>query len=175
LTREPGGTSLGNRLRALFVEPGMPIGPLAEAFVVNASRAQHVDEVIEPALRSGQFVLCDRFTDATLAYQGYGRGVDLETLRSLASVATRGIEPELTLLVDVPTAVSQARVSSRAGAGGGAADRLEREDAAFHDRVRQGYVALAAVDPRFVVVDGTEPPDAVLLAASRAVAAKFGV
>jgi dTMP kinase len=164
---------LGNRLRAIFVEPAMTIGPLAEAFVVNASRAQHVDEVIEPALRGGCFVLCDRFADATLAYQGYGRGVDLGTLRSLASVATRGIEPDLTLLVDVTIAVSQARVASRTGAGGAGADRLEREGAAFHERVREGYLALAAAEPRFVVVDGSQTPDAVLLAASQAVAAKF--
>jgi dTMP kinase len=164
---------LGNRLRAMFVEPGMTIGPLAEAFVVNASRAQHVDEVIEPALRDGRFVLCDRFADATLAYQGYGRGVDLETLRSLARVATRGIEPALTLLVDVSTAVSQERVAGRTGAGGASADRLEREGVAFHERVREGYVTLAAADPRFVVVDGSLPAEDVLLAASRAVAAKF--
>jgi dTMP kinase len=160
-------------LRAIFVEPAMAIGPLAEAFVVNASRAQHVDEVIRPALRDGRFVLCDRFADATLAYQGYGRGVDLETLRSLARVATRGIEPELTVLVDVTTAVSQARVAARTGAGGADADRLEREDTAFHERVREGYASLAAADPRFVVVDGSQPAEAVLLAASRALAAKF--
>jgi dTMP kinase len=159
----------------VFVEPGIAIGPLAEAFVVNASRAQHVDEVIEPALRGGRFVLCDRFADATLAYQGYGRGVDLATLRSLAQVATRGIEPDLTLFVDVPANVSQARVLARTGAGGAGADRLEREGFAFHERVREGYVALAAANPRFVTIDGTGSPEAVLLAASQAVSAKFGI
>jgi len=162
-------------LRALFVEPGLQIRPLAEAFILNASRAQHVDEVIEPALRDGRFVLCDRFSDATLAYQGYGRGVELALLRSLAHVATRGLEPDLTLLIDVSVALSQARVAARTDAGGAGADRLEREDAAFHERVRAGYLTLARAEPRIVTIDGSQPPDAVLLAASRALASKFGL
>jgi len=162
-------------LRALFVEPGLAIRPLAEAFVLNASRAQHVDEVIEPALRDGCFVLCDRFTDATLAYQGYGRGVELALLRSLAHIATRGFEPDLTLLVDVSVELSQARVAARTGAGGVGADRLEREDAAFHERVRRGYLALARAEPRIATLDGSQAPGAVLQAASRALASKFGL
>jgi dTMP kinase len=175
LTREPGGTSVGNRLRSIFVEPGLAIGPLAEAFILNASRAQHVDEVIEPALRGGSFVLCDRFADATLAYQGYGRGVELDTLRSLARIATRGLEPDLTLLVDVSVALSQQRVAARTGAGGAGADRMEREHAEFHERVRRGYVRLAQAEPRFVTIDGAQPQEAVLAAASRALESKFGL
>jgi len=120
-------------------------------------------------------VLCDRFSDATLAYQGYGRGVELALLRSLAHVATRGLEPDLTLLIDVSVALSQARVAARTDAGGAGADRLEREDAAFHERVRAGYLTLARAEPRIVTINGSQPPDAVLLAASRALASKFGL
>jgi dTMP kinase len=98
-TREPGGTPLGNLLRAACVNPNVAIDPLAEAFIVNASRAQHVADVIEPALARGATVICDRFADATLAYQGYGRGLDLGMLRALAHTATRGREPDLTLRV----------------------------------------------------------------------------
>jgi dTMP kinase len=174
LTREPGGTAVGDRLRALFVEPGLAIRPLAEAFVLNASRAQHVDEVIEPALRDGCFVLCDRFTDATLAYQGYGRGVDLDMLHMLAAFATHGLEPDLTFLVDVSVATSRERVAARARASGIAADRLEREGPEFHERVRAGYLALAAADPeRWIVLDGTLPPAELATLASHAVYGKL--
>lgn len=131
--------------------------------------------MIEPALRDGRFVLCDRFADATLAYQGYGRGIDLTTLRALAHAATRGLEPDLTLLVDVSVEVSQARVAARTQAGGGLADRLEREDGAFHERVRQGYLELARSQARFVTIDGTQTAEAVLRAASQAVSAKLGM
>ena len=151
-TREPGGTALGNRLRAAFVEPGAPIDPVAEAFVVNASRAQHVAEVIEPALAAGAWVLCDRYADATLAYQGFGRGVGLDVLRTLAAIATRGRMPDLTLLLDVSVATSHARVGERERESGVAIDRLEREDGAFHARVRDGYLALARDDARFIVL-----------------------
>jgi dTMP kinase len=174
-TREPGGTVLGNRLRTVFVEPGLPIAALAEAFVVNASRAQHVEEVIEPALQADRWVLCDRFADATLAYQGYGRGLDLAVLRSLADVATRGRRPDLTFLVDVSADVSHARVLARTSSGGASPDRLERETSGFHERVRAGYLTLARDDRRFVTLDGNQPPDDVLRAASRVLAEKFGV
>jgi dTMP kinase len=174
-TREPGGTALGNRLRAAFVDPETAIDPIAEAFVVNASRAQHVGEVIEPALRAGRHVLCDRFAAATLAYQGYGRGVALSALHALASVATRGREPDLTLLLDVSVALSRERVAARVRESGVAADRLEREDGAFHERVRAGYLALASGDERFVTLDGGRPPEEVLQAASRALETKLGL
>ncbi len=173
-TREPGGTELGNRVRAIFVDPQLAIDPLAEALLVNASRAQHVSEVIEPALGAGQSVLCDRFSAATLAYQGYGRGLDGDLLRTLARIATRGREPDLTLLLDVDVEVSRRRVLSRVRAGGVAADRLEREGAAFHQRVREGYLALAHADPRFTIVDGSQDMAAVLEAAWSALAPRFG-
>jgi dTMP kinase len=171
-TREPGGTALGNRLRAAFVDPENAIDPIAEAFVVNASRAQHVSEVIEPALRSGALVLCDRFAGATLAYQGYGRGVDLATLRTLAQIATRGREPDHTLLVDIEVVTSRARVAERARASGIAVDRLEREGAAFHDRVRAGYLALARAEPaNWTTLDGTLAPHDLCEAALASLAA----
>lgn len=138
---------------------------------MNASRAQLVADVIEPAIAAGRFVLCDRFSDATLAYQGYGRGVDLASLRALVAVATAGREPDLTLLVDVPVAVSRERVRSRAVALGETIDRLEREDAAFHERVRDGYLQLARHSERFVTLDGTQPQGRVLERAIEAIEA----
>lgn len=152
-TREPGGTLLGDSLRALFVDPAYRIDPVAEVMLLNASRAQLVGELIQPALQAGRTILCDRFFDATVAYQGFGRGLDVESLLELCLVATRRIAPDLTFLVDVPVEVSAARVRAR-----GDADRLEREGAAFHARVREGYLQLAQRFARIVVLDGTMPP-----------------
>jgi dTMP kinase len=153
VTREPGGTRLGDSLRALFVDPALRIDGVAEVMLLNASRAQLVTEVIQPALTAGTIILCDRFFDATVAYQGFGRGLDVETLLELCLVATRRIAPDLTFLIDVPVEVSAARVRAR-----GEADRLEREGAAFHARVREGYLQLARRFGRIVVLDGTVPP-----------------
>ena len=138
------------------------LSPLTEAFVVNASRAQLIDDVIEPALARGAWVLCDRYVDATFAYQGFGRGLAYATLSTLVETATRGRMPDLTFLVDVPVEVSRVRVASRAAAAHLAIDRLEREDTAFHERVRAGYLELARVDARIVTLDGTLAPDALL-------------
>jgi len=147
---------------------------MSEAFVVNASRAQLVADVIEPALAAGRFVLCDRFADATLAYQGYGRGVDLAALRSLVAIATGGREPDLTLLVDVPVEISRERVKARALALGEAIDRLEREGPAFHERVRDGYLDLAREAKRFVTLDGTLSPEPLLERAIAVVEERIG-
>ena len=166
-TREPGGTPLGNRLRATFVEPGLAIDPLAEAFVINASRAQHVAQIIEPALGDGRWVVCDRYAAATLAYQGFGRGLDLGTLRMLAAIATRGRMPDLTLLIDIAPEVSRERVRARAAQSGQPIDRVEREDDAFHARVREGYLALARDDATIVILDGALGEQALLAAAWR--------
>lgn len=155
VTREPGGTSLGDSLRALFLDPAIRIDPVAEVMLLNAARAQLVNDVIEPALRAGTTVLCDRFFDATIAYQGFGRGLDVEMLLDVCLVATRRIAPDLTFLVDIPVELSLERVRAR-----GSRDRLEREEIAFHERVRDGYHALANRFPRMVVLDGTEPEDA---------------
>lgn len=150
-------------MRAIFKEPDLAIDPLAETFVVCAARAQHVHDVIEPALAAGTSVICDRYVLATLAYQGFGRGLPLALLRTLSDAATAGRSPDLTFVLDVPVEVSLARVRARAEREGTAIDRVEREDAIFHARVRDGYLALAAQAPsRIVVIDGTQSPEAVL-------------
>jgi dTMP kinase len=162
-TREPGGTRLGDTLRSVFIDPLTNIDPLAEVMLVNASRAQLVAEVIAPALKAGQVVLCDRFFDATLAYQGYGRGLDVELLAEVCLIATQRIAPDMTILLDIPPEVSFERLRAR-----GTGDRLEREDAEFHARVRDGYLDLARVFSRINVIDGTASASDVL-AAVRAV------
>lgn len=170
-TREPGGTELGDRVRELFLaaRPRLAIDPLAEAFLVNAARAQHVREAIAPALAAGKVVLCDRFADSTLAYQGYGRGLELEPLARLCELATGGLEPDVTLLLDVPVALSRRRLEAR----GGRIDRLESEPLEFHERVRAGFLALAAGAPRIHALDGTRPAEETLEAAWRIVAAQL--
>ena len=170
VTREPGGTPLGDSLRALFVEPSLAIDPLAEAMLINASRAQLVAEVIAPALKARTMVLCDRFLDATIAYQGFGRGLDVEPLLELCLIATQRIAPDLTFLVDVPVEVSHARLLAR-----GRADRLEREGPEFHARVREGYLWLARrFANRFVVLDGTQPPEVLAALAAAELARRRG-
>ncbi len=163
VTREPGGTPLGDSLRALFLDPAFAVDPIAEIMLLNASRAQLVADVIAPALKARTVVLCDRFFDATVAYQGFGRGLDVDVLLEICLVATHRIAPDLTFLIDIPVEVSRERVRAR-----GCADRLEREGDGFHADVRRGYLALAQrFSNRFAVLDGTRPPDA-LFAAARA-------
>jgi dTMP kinase len=157
VTREPGGTVLGNRIRQIWIDPATVIDPLAEALLVSAARAQHVAEVIAPGLRRGDTILCDRYFDATIAYQGYGRGLEIEMLLELSMMATSRITPDLTVLLDIPAALSMERVRAR-----GDADRFEREGAEFHDRVRAGYHQLAArFRHRYVVVDASRPADVI--------------
>jgi dTMP kinase len=166
VTREPGGTPFGDRIRQIWRDPASVIDPLAEALLMSADRAQHVAEVINPALRAGVTVLCDRYFDATIAYQGFGRGLDIEMLLELSLLATSRVTPDLTLLLDIPADLSVARVRER-----GDMDRLEGEALAFHQRVQTGYMALVKRYPhRFVVIDGTLPPDLVLAAAHAAIA-----
>jgi len=157
-TREPGGCPIADQMRAILLDAGnSAITPLAELLLYAAARAQHVQEVIAPALAAGEIVLCDRFTDATIAYQGHGRGLDLATIAKLNRLATGGVEPKLTLLIDCPVKVGLSRALARIEAGSGAREeRFELESILFHERVRQGYLGLAAVSPRrFVVIDGT--------------------
>lgn len=160
LTREPGGTPLGDHIRALLADPehaGM--NPIAELLLLEASRAHHVAAVVRPALAAGRIVVCDRFTDATLAYQGAGRGLDMDLLRRMNDLATGGLAPDLTLLVDVPPAVGFERLRRRDGRR----DRFELEGEAFFQRVRDGYLELARQEPRRVkVVDGARPQELVL-------------
>jgi dTMP kinase len=154
LTREPGGTPVGDAIRTIFLkEPDLAVSPLAEAFLVNASRASHVAEVVRPALDSGRVVLCDRYADSTLAYQGYGRGLDVGLLRSLCDAATGALWPDVVLLLDLPVAVARERIRDRKGGF----DRLDQESPDFHERVRAGFLELAAQNPRWHVMDGTLP------------------
>jgi dTMP kinase len=159
-TREPGGTPLGELIRqALLVVGKQPIGSPTELFLYLADRAQHVQDVILPALESGKIVLCDRYTDSTLAYQGYGRGIDLKALRELNELADRGLKPDLTLLFDCPAQVSLARTAKRISAenlGLEPEDRFERERMEFHERVRAGYLELARAETeRFRIIDAS--------------------
>ena len=157
-TFEPGDTPLGKALRAVVLDPSVTMSPLAELMVMAADRAQHVAEVIEPALASGRDVVCDRFSGSTLAYQGYGRGLDVGELRRLSDWAMVGGWPDLAVLIDVPAEVAWARLH----AAGRRADRLEAEGTGFHTRVRDGYRVLAAESPGcWVVVDGDGPEDVV--------------
>lgn len=163
VTREPGGTPVGDAVRVIFLDRSIRIEPLAEAFLINAARVQHVARGIRPALEAGRAVVCDRFIDSTLAYQGYGRGLDLAELRQLSDRAAGGLMPDVTLLVDVPVEVSRERRRER----GGAVDRLESEADAFYERVRAGYLELAR-GPRHRVIDGTLPVSEVLAQALQA-------
>jgi dTMP kinase len=149
LTREPGGTAIGERVRALLLDRDAGrIDPRTEALLMVADRAQHVSEVVEPALSSGRWVVTDRFSASLLAYQGFGRGLDVAELRRLTSWATGGLWPDLTVLLDVPPEAAASRQGRQL-------DRLEREDADFHQRVAAGYHALAAADrATWAVVDG---------------------
>jgi len=167
LTREPGGTPLGESIREWVLH--QPVDVVTEVLLMFAARAEHLDKVIRPALASGQVVLCDRFTDATMAYQGAGRGVDMGLLRALADQVEAGTRPALTVLFDVPPAVSRARLE-----GLKAPDRFEREQQDFFARVRQGYLDLARAEPdRFAVLDASQPMDAVTAALIRAVEARL--
>jgi dTMP kinase len=162
VTREPGGTPVGDAIRRLFLDRGMAVSPLSEAMLVNAARAQHVTDVILPALSAGSIVLCDRFVDSTIAYQGYGRGVDFDLLDLLCRAATGGLEPDLTFLIDVPIEVSRRRIESKRF------DRLEAEDDAFHERVRGGFLEIARSSARHCVLDGTLAPKELLARAEHA-------
>jgi dTMP kinase len=167
LTREPGGTPLAEKLRELFLHE--PMDALSEALLVFAARRDHLHTRIEPALAGGVTVLCDRFTDATFAYQGAGRGFDLKVLSTLEQWVQQGLQPDLTLWFDVPPAVAaQRRAASREP------DRLEREAEAFFERVRQGYAARCDADPQRVQRIDADAELAVVREAVLAAMARFG-
>jgi dTMP kinase len=153
LTREPGGTRLGERVRRHLKRTGETrISPLAELFLIATARAQLVSEVIRPELENGKTVICDRFTPSTLAYQGYGRGLNTDALREVNDIATDGMSPDLIVLLDIPIEDGLGRKKSKER------DRFESESLAFHARVRRGYLDLAKADPgRWLVVDGRLP------------------
>lgn len=170
-TREPGGTAVGEAVRAIVLDPAQrALAAETELLLMFASRAQLVREVIEPALAAGQWVLCDRFADASYAYQGGGRGQPVERIAELERWACAGLKPDLTLLLDLPVATGRARAAGR-----GDADRIEIEADAFFERVRASYRERAAAEPqRFRVIDASQPPAAVLQAAVRALDALIG-
>ena len=165
-TQEPGGCALGTTLRAVLLDARTQnLSERAELYLFLADRAQHVHEVVRPALEAGSVVLCDRFYDSTFAYQGHGRGLDLAMLRQLNEQATGGLVPDLTLLFDLPVETGLARARSRNAAEGKAQNegRFEAEKFAFHQRVREGFLALAAAGPqRFRIIDASQGPEDVL-------------
>ena len=154
-TREPGGTPAGAAIRRLLLgSEAVALTPLAELLLYCADRTEHVSEVIRPGLAAEHIVLCDRFSDSTIAYQGYGRGLELGALRDLDACAREGVWPALTFLLDCPVAEGLARARRRAHAS----DRFESETLAFHERVRVGFLTLAAAEAtRFCVLDATAP------------------
>lgn len=160
LTREPGGTPLAERIRQLVLERGAESpSPVTETLLMFAARDLHLQHVIRPALARGEWVVCDRFTDATRAYQGSGRGVDADLIESLAAAVHGGLAPDCTLLLDLPVSVGLLRARGRAA---GDADRFEVETQAFFEKVRAGYLELARREPeRFHVIDAAAPLDAV--------------
>ncbi len=158
-TREPGGTALGGLIRKLLLEVNADvIAPLTEVFLYLADRTHHVSQIIDPAISAGKIVLCDRFTDSTLAYQGYGRGINVAWLRELNDTATGSTRPDLTFLLDCPVEVGLSRTAARKyEAGNPREDRFERETLAFHEKVRAGFLALAQREPgRFSIIDATK-------------------
>lgn len=155
-TREPGGTPTGDAIRELLLHADVTIDPLVEFLLYSASRAQHVREVIRPALARGDVVVSDRFAAASIAYQGYGRGLELPFVESLTARATLGLRPDLTVLLDLDPVEGLRRVAGR-----GIEDRLERAGLAFHRRVREGFLAQAAADAAWLIIDATEDAEGI--------------
>lgn len=166
-TREPGGTAIGSRIRAILLDPeNRGLDPVAELLLYVADRVQHIRTVIQPHLAAGRVVVCDRFFDATLVYQGYARGVDRPTIRELHRLVCDDLQPDATLLFDLDPAVGLARAWAQVHNGGrtDAETRFEQEKAAFHQRVRAGYLALAAEAPqRYRVIDAGRDVSAVTI------------
>jgi len=166
VTREPGGTSLGKLIRQVLVEVSdHEISSSTELFLYLADRAQHVNEIIRPAIAGGKVVLCDRFTDSTVAYQGYGRGIDLALLQQLNRLADGGVQPDITFLLDCPVKLGLSRTNKRQSESGQPReDRFEREKIEFHDKVRAGFLEMAQAEPaRFRVIDASRSIEEVWL------------
>ncbi|CAN5618311.1 dTMP kinase [soil metagenome] len=156
ITRDPGGTPLGKQIRRVLLTPGNPVAPMAELLLYSADRAQHVDELIIPALKAGKLVICDRYTDSTVAYQGYGRNLDLKLISQLNQMSTQGLRPELTILFDLESEKGLGRLHP------GGHDRMEREAIEFHHRVRKGYLELSKQEPeRWQIIDASKALSAV--------------
>ncbi|HEV2362139.1 MAG TPA: dTMP kinase, partial [Acidimicrobiales bacterium] len=170
LTREPGGTPLGERIRSLLLDPeSPPIGPRAELLLMAAARAEHVRTVVRPALEEGRFVVTDRFEGSSLAYQAYGRGLDRSQVAEVSAFATDGLHADLNLLLDLPVDEAESRRCRTP-------DRIEAADDGFHQRVRSGFAALAGSDPgRWAVVDATGSVEAVARRVMEAVRDRLGL
>lgn len=181
LTREPGGCPIADKIRAILLDAeNRSLTPSAELLLYAAARAQHIDEVITPALERGDIVLCDRFTDATLAYQGYGRGLDRTTIEQLNAMATSGCRPNLTILLDCPVETGLERAFARIEAAAVTdsskrEERFELESRQFHQRVRDGYLALAEEEQdRFIIIKADSEVEVIFAAISTAVTARLG-
>jgi dTMP kinase len=175
-TREPGGCPIADQIRSILLNAdNSAMQPMTELFLYAAARAQHVAEVVAPALAAGRIVLCDRFTDATIAYQGFARGLDFDTIDRLNRMATGGVRPAMTLLLDCPVETGLGRATARISATRGEKEeRFERESLQFHAKVRSGYLELARREPeRFVVIDGNRGIDATEGAVVEAVLARL--
>ena len=167
-TREPGGTPVGEQVRSILLDRASTLDPRAEALLFAAARAQLVEQVIRPALERGEVVLCDRYLDSSLAYQGAARGLGLEPIAAINAFATRGLLPDLVVLLRLDPAEGLVR-------GRGSRDRIESQDLEFHQKVAQGFLDLAAADPeRFVIVDASPPPDQVAAEVRAAVLRRLG-
>lgn len=161
ITCEPGGTPLGRRLRAAFLETEEPVSPTAELLAFAADRAQHVEQLIKPALAEGRIVISDRYADATRAYQGAGRGFSKGTIQEVIRLATRGLRPDLTLFFDIPVQVAVRRMGDREESHT-RKNRMDEETAEFYSRVRDAYMQIAERDPkRFRIIDADRPVDAI--------------
>ena len=173
VTREPGGTPVSDQIRDVLLKMvNVSIVPHTEILLFLAARAQHVDDLIKPSLKAGKIVICDRFSDSTLAYQGFGHQTDLTTLRKLLNFATDGLVPDLTLLLDVPVNVGFERKRANASEW----NRLDDYVETFHQRVRQGYLALAREEPaRWVVIDASQSKEEVQSAMREAIMARLEV
>jgi dTMP kinase len=158
VTREPGGSQIANRIRSLLLDPkSKGLVPMAELFLYEASRAQHVADVIRPALKEGKVVICDRFADSSIVYQGAARGLPASLVSQLNKIATGGLEPRLTFLLDLDPRIGLARVGAR-----GILDRMEKEALGFHKKVRAGYLKLAKANPRrFRVINSSQSRDSI--------------
>lgn len=159
-TREPGGTPVGEKIRAIFADPETDIEPLTEVLLLSASRSQLVQQFIRPHLEEGNIVICDRFSDSTIAYQGFGRKVHLTQIREVTDMCTWGVRPSLTILIDIDPKKGLGRVRTRSAETLARMDRLENMDLAFHEKVREGFLSVADEEPsRFRVFDGNLPTD----------------
>jgi len=162
-TREPGGTSIGDKIRVVLLDPrNIEMLPASEALLFSAARAQIVHQVIRPHLARGGIVLCDRYADSTLAYQGYGHGLDLEMLRAITALATGGLKPDLTIYLDIAVEEGLRRKLAAHKVSNSEWNRIDRQEMTFHRQVREGYLKMAAQEPdRWLVIDATQPLEAI--------------